>query len=119
MRELLYAVFDALAFVISCLGVVVVLYGAVFALYHLAFEVFGQAHRARGLNIDHIRLEFGRNIILGLEFIVAADIIQTILEPDYYDIGLLAGLILIRVILSYFLNKELVSLTPPERSKLR
>lgn len=119
MRDFLFAVFDALAFTLSCFGALIVLYGAVYALYHLAFAIFGQAHRARGLNVDHIRLEFGRNIILALEFIVAADIIETILEPDYYDIGLLGALVTMRVVLSYFLNKELISLTPPERNKLR
>lgn len=119
MRELLFYVFDSLAFALSCFGALIVVYGAVFALYHLVFDIFGQAHKARGLNVDHIRLEFGRNIILALEFIVAADIIETILDPGYYDIGLLAALVIMRVVLSYFLNKEIVTLTPPERSKLR
>lgn len=119
MRDIIFTMFDALAFTLSCFGALVVFYGAAYALYHLAFEIFGQAHRARGLNVDHIRLEFGRNIILALEFIVAADIIETILEPDYYDIGLLAILVIMRVVLGYFLNKELVSLAPPERNKLR
>ncbi|EKD76435.1 MAG: hypothetical protein ACD_43C00113G0003 [uncultured bacterium] len=119
MREYLFLFFDSLAFIVSCLGVLIIIYGVVFAIYHLIFEIAGQAHRARGLNVDHIRMEFGRNIILALEFIVAADIIETVLEPDYYDIGLLAALVIMRVVLSYFLNKELISLTPPERSKLR
>lgn len=116
---MLYNVFELISNVLVTIGVGIVLYGALFAVYHLAFEIIGQAHHAKGLNVDHIRLEFGRNIVLALEFIVAADIIATITAPDYYAIGILAILVIIRVVLSYFLSKELLALTPPERSKLR
>lgn len=71
------------------------------------------------ITINYIRLEFGSAIILGLEFLVGADIIQSIAKPDYYDIGLLGLLVLIRTFLSYFLNKELEQLSPQERSSLK
>lgn len=62
------------------------------------------------LSIDYIRLELGRSIALGLEFFLAGDIIRTIVTPDYYEIGILSILVIIRTVLTYFLGKELASI---------
>lgn len=61
-------------------------------------------------SLNTIRLGLGDTIILGLEFMVGADIVGSVVEPDYYSIGLLGLLVLIRTILSYFLTHELHSL---------
>ena len=45
--------------------------------------------------------------MLGLEFLIASDIIDTILNPSFEDLGILAGTVLIRTGLSFFLNKEI------------
>ncbi len=58
-----------------------------------------------------IRLDLGHSIVLGIEFLLASDIIKTIITPDYYEIGILASLVIIRSILTYFLNQELESIT--------
>ena len=54
-------------------------------------------------DIRNVRIELGQGIILGLEFMVAADIITTIAHPTYFELGLLALLVLIRTVLSYFI----------------
>jgi uncharacterized membrane protein len=48
--------------------------------------------------------------LFALEFLIAADIIQTILKPTSQDLIELGGVVLIRVVLSYFLNKEIEAL---------
>lgn len=111
--------FDWAAVALSFLGGCIIIFGAIYSTFHFLLEITGKKHKGRGLNLDHIRIEFGRNIVLGLEFLIAADIIQTFIVPDYYEIGLLAALVVIRTILSYFLNRELDQLSEPDREKLR
>ncbi|WP_242604432.1 DUF1622 domain-containing protein [Legionella gresilensis] len=53
---------------------------------------------------------------LGLEFIVAADLISTITAPDYYTIGIVAIIVLIRTVLTYALNHEINSISKKEES---
>lgn len=60
-------------------------------------------------DISNVRIELGHGIILGLEFMVAADIITTVAHPTYFELGLLALLVLIRTVLSYFITQELAS----------
>lgn len=60
-------------------------------------------------NFKRSRQVVGEGILLGLEYILAGDVIRTIIMPYYYQLGILAGLAVIRTLLSYFLNKELHS----------
>lgn len=70
------------------------------------------------IDFNAIRFRLGHGIILALEFMVGADIIESAINPDYYDLGILASIVAIRTFLSYFLNKELEALSPEQRNKL-
>lgn len=53
------------------------------------------------------RRQLSRAILLGLEFLVAADIIRTVaIEPTFTSVGVLAAIVLIRTFLSFTLEVE-------------
>lgn len=54
-----------------------------------------------------IKNSLGSYILLSLEILIAADIIKTILNPDLNDILILASVVVIRTVISFFLNKEI------------
>ncbi|MBK3404975.1 DUF1622 domain-containing protein [Methylorubrum populi] len=57
---------------------------------------------------DVFRASFGRGILLGLEFLVAADIIRTVaVTPTVQSVAVLALIILIRTFLSVSLKAEI------------
>lgn len=99
---------------ISIIGILVITIGAFRSLYQLIILM-----KERDFGTNYIRLQFGNAVILGLEFMVGADIVGSLVEPDYYNLGLLGMLVLIRTILSYFLNIELQGLTPQQRHSLK
>jgi uncharacterized membrane protein len=51
----------------------------------------------------------GYYLLLGLEFLIAADVIDTLMKPTPQDLLVLGGIIVIRTIISYSLNTELKS----------
>jgi uncharacterized membrane protein len=54
------------------------------------------------------RQSIGRAILLGLEILVAADIIRTVaVEPSFRSVGILAVIVVIRTFLSWSLELEL------------
>jgi uncharacterized membrane protein len=54
------------------------------------------------------RASLGRSILLGLEFLVAADIIGTVaMDPSLDSLAVLAGIVLIRTFLSFSLEVEI------------
>lgn len=91
-------------------GGIIIFLGALRALKEFCVYFFSRQLVTTTIGIDYIRLKFGRSIILGLEFIVASDVIETTTAPDYYSLGILGILVLIRTFLSYFLNREISEL---------
>jgi len=70
---------------------------------HTEFDLAYRVYR-RGL---------GRAILLGLEFLVAADIIRTVaIAPTFTSVGVLALIVLVRTFLSYSLELELTGRWP-------
>ncbi|SFO46105.1 DUF1622 domain-containing protein [Sphingomonas sp. OK281] len=58
--------------------------------------------------VADFRSGLGRSILLGLEFLVAADIINTVaVEPTIESLLVLAGIVLIRTFLSFSLEVEI------------
>jgi uncharacterized membrane protein len=63
-----------------------------------------------------LRASLGRSILLGLEVLVAADIIRTVAaSPTFESVGVLAGIVLIRTFLSFSLEVELEGRFPWQR----
>lgn len=88
---------------LAIVGTFIITLGAVRAAYKFIIVMLGN----KEIQINSIRLELGYSIILGLEFLVGSDIIESAVRRTYYELGILAGLVIIRTFLSYFLNKEL------------
>jgi uncharacterized membrane protein len=62
------------------------------------------------------RRRVGRSILLGLEFVVAGDIIRTVaVAPTYASVGVLAVIVGIRTFLSFSLELEITGQWPWQR----
>lgn len=67
----------------------------------------------------HFRRSIGRSILLGLELLVAADIVHTVaVAPTFESLGVLGLLILIRTFLSIEIEMEIDGHWPWQRSRL-
>jgi uncharacterized membrane protein len=65
-----------------------------------------------------LRRGLGRAILLGLEILVAADIIHTVaVEPSYNSLGVLALIVMIRTFLSFSLEVEISGRWPWQGSR--
>lgn len=62
---------------------------------------------------EAVRLRLGHWLSVALEFELAADILRTAVAPTWNDIGQLAAIVVLRTVLNYFLQLEIV------RSKAR
>ena len=111
MSELIRPLAELCAAMIEALGVVLI---AGFTLFSL-MNAFGQWWRDVKFDTIYrdVRQSLGRGILLGLEFLVAADIIHTVaVELTLNTVGLLAIVVLIRTFLSFTLELELTGRWP-------
>lgn len=99
------------AVVIELLGIAIITVITVYSLAHGAWRLI------KGDTLDDIqqqvRQRLGRGILLGLELLIAADIIHTVaVELTFETVGVLALVVLIRTFLSFTLELELTGKWP-------
>lgn len=95
--------------VIDAAGVAVIAAGAVLA----TGIAIGRLLRRTPNTYRLFRGQLGRAILLGLELLVAADIIRTVaITPTAQSVAVLAGIVLIRTFLSWSLELEITGRWP-------
>ena len=103
------------SFGIGVLGVLVIVVGVACGLMRF---VRAELRAARGAEVEddrkRLRHVLGYYLLLGLEFLIAADIIDTLMKPSAQDLIVLGAIVLIRTVISYSLNAELKSEHQPK-----
>jgi len=104
--------------VIGIIGVAIIAWGIVLItirLLQLEIKRFKKEsiYRER----ETLRHQLGEYLLLGLEFLIAADIVDTISDPGLMDMAILGSIVIIRTIISYFLENEIAEFTPPENKE--
>ena len=95
---------------IEVFGVLVIVIG-------IAWSTFRQLRKnISEQDSDVYKIRIGRSLLLGLEVLVAADIVKTIAhELSFISLGLLAGLVMVRTFLSWTLVLEIDGRWPRQR----
>lgn len=102
---------ETLGSAIDVAGVILIIAGLLIACGRYLLKVRTQAG---GYTI--FRQDIGRAILLGLEVLVAGDIIKTVaVKPTPIGVAVLAGIVLIRTFLSFSLEVELDGRFPWQR----
>ncbi len=93
------------------LGVLVLSPGSLIAVYRYTAAFAHHQDRLRAYQA--LRLELGRAILVGLEILVAADIIRSVaIDPSFQSVGVLALIVLVRTFLSWSLEVEITGAWP-------
>lgn len=108
LTEEVHQVMSAISTVIAVLGTLVITYGVLLAFLRLV-RCDARMLRGQPMPGEHeaLRHQLGYYLLLGLEILVAADIIETLIAPSLNHVALLAGIVIIRTLISYTLNWEL------------
>lgn len=83
-------------------GAVLIIYGGV----RSTIEILLLEFRQKKYSYTQVRRELTNKLVFGLEFFIAADVLTTLVTPSTEDILLLGATVAIRVVLGYFLSKE-------------
>ena len=95
---------EGAAAIIVAIAVVEALAGALYLFLPAKWRNSQKHHLAEK---EDVRLRLGRWLAVSLEFLLAADILQTAVAPTWDDIGKLAAVAILRTLLNYFLEKEI------------
>jgi uncharacterized membrane protein len=104
-------VVDVIGRIVEGLGIAVIVVGVVASLARYGRGVLQSATATAGYG--QARQSIGRSILLGLELLVAGDIIRTVVvDPTFESVGVLAIIVALRTFLSFTLEVEITSRWP-------
>jgi uncharacterized membrane protein len=102
--------------ILELTGVAIIAVGAVFTLFQFTRQLVRDKDAPAA--IAAFRSSLGRAILLGLEFLIAADIINTVaVTPTLMSVAALAGIVAIRTFLSFSLELEIEGRWPWQRKR--
>jgi uncharacterized membrane protein len=108
METYLTNVFDILYITIGTFGVAIIVWGVVLTVFRLLkLEILRIKQKSIYRERETVRHQFASYLLLALEFLIAADIIATVIHPTFEEIATLASIVVIRTVISYFLEKEI------------
>lgn len=90
------------ASIIGYIGVMIMAYGGVKSAIHFMLSTIRKQN-----HLPYIRIELGKHLALGLEFLVGKDIIESIMQPTWDELGKLAAIIALRTAVTLMLSWEL------------
>jgi uncharacterized membrane protein len=105
---------------IHLVGICIEIFGVLIIVVGIAWSTLLRVHwRKYNQPYDEYKIRIGRSLLLGLEVLVAADIVKTIaIELTFTSLGLLAGLVIVRTFLSWTLILEIEGRWPWQREVL-
>lgn len=99
---------EGLAICIDLIGVVLILFGFFVSLIRLIGGLRHGVGLTRNLgNLSAARTILGTYILTGLEFMIASDIVHTVITRELTDLIFVGLLVLIRTAISFFLGREI------------
>lgn len=100
--------------ILGWVGIASMIYGSIRAVYLIVLQHF---HKDNYVN--EARLVLSQYLALGIEFFIGSDVIDTIVKHDFESLGMLGAVVIIRIILSYSLGRELKDIEEAEEFEHR
>ena len=108
-------IIERFTFYIGLFGYVVIYWGIIKSLYQFFRAELYKKQDVHNKSLDQIRLMLGKYLSLGLEIFIGKDIVATILSPTWQEIERLGAIVAIRIVLNFFLNRDIKLLTTKEQ----
>jgi len=112
--DMLRHFFEVASTVIEAVGVLVILAGCLFGTVRYLLHIAREGQR---MAYHDFRRDLGRSIIVGLEYMIAGDIIRTVtVEASLQSAAVLAAIVLIRAFLTMTLELDIEGRWPWQRA---
>jgi uncharacterized membrane protein len=108
MEEWLHFATKNITIIINAMALIIVALGTAEAFVTGIWAAFFASARHR--QVRGVWLRYGRWLVAGLTFQLAADIIETSITPSWEEVGQLGAIAAIRTFLNFFLERDLIEI---------
>ncbi|MEN8614846.1 DUF1622 domain-containing protein [Dehalogenimonas sp. THU2] len=110
---------DTLSLAVGIAALAVIVWGVLLGGGELIqYEYYRLRSIPTRLNLNEIRHIVASYLLLGLEFLIAADIMRTVAGPTLEELAVLGGLVVIRTVISFFLGQEISEIRPTPHERI-
>ncbi len=100
---------------VDLIGVGIILFGFVVSFIALiSCLAMGAGLRRNMADLHNVRIQLGAYILVGIEFMIASDIIHTVVTRELEDLAFVGVLVAIRTAISFFLGREIAEVRREE-----
>ncbi len=117
MKEFLAFVAENTVVVINAVALVIIVLGTIEAFLRSICAILRRSMTGHELRSAYLR--YGRRLVAGLTFQIAADVVETSIAPTWEEIGRLSAIVAIRTFLNFFLERDLAEVQRREAESLR
>ncbi len=111
--EILKTYINYIADIVETIGVITIFFGILVSFYHF----FISNKKDPKIKYTTLRQSIGKSILLGLEILIAADIMATVVtDPTLASVTVLAVIVIIRTVMSLSLEVELQGKFPWQKN---
>lgn len=98
--------------VIDIAAIIIMLWGTLLTIIKtIIIEFKNLSTNNQVIQRESVRIYLGSYILLGLEIFIVSDIIDIIVKPTLEDLTILIVIVLVRTVISFFLEREMRSAT--------
>jgi uncharacterized membrane protein len=105
--HLFHTVMEAAALIIDVAASLIMVWAFLVAVYAFVQASFGGAAAERIMRLQVARCDLGVKLVFALELLIISDLLHTVVSHTLDDLWFLAALVIIRTVISYFLNREI------------
>lgn len=113
---MIFLLIDYIVYIVDVVTIMII-----FFWFAYAFLLLVQHHThawfwrpLRSVSLHKIRVVLGEYLLLALEFFICADVILSVKDPSYEHLAQLGIVVVIRIMIAYFLQRELQHLEQRE-----
>ena len=107
MDGLLFKILNYISLIVGLLGVAFIILGVVKIFTRSVFIEFSRHTETKTTkDRENLRRQLSSYLLLGLELMIAGDIIGTIIHPTLQEMAVLGSIVAVRTVISFFLNRE-------------
>ena len=109
--HLLHSIFEWSELIIDTTAALIMVLAFVVAVFFYFRITFRKNNGSHIMQMQLVRCDLGVKLVFALELLIISDLLHSLVSRSLDDMAIVGALVLIRTVISYFLNKEILEVS--------
>lgn len=109
--HLLHSIFEWSELIIDTTAALIMVLAFVVAVFFYFRITFRKNNGSHIMQMQLVRCDLGVKLVFALELLIISDLLHSLVSRSLDDMAIVGALVVIRTVISYFLNKEILEVS--------